>query len=56
MRSTADREFPWSACLSCSLVDSEIEISITPGTLLAQIHPGESRRIERTHCNYGLVP
>ena len=42
--------------LSCSLVESEIEISITPGTRLAQIHPGESRRIERTHCSYGLSP
>jgi CTP synthase (UTP-ammonia lyase) len=42
--------------LSCSLVESEIEITITPGTRLARIHPGESRRIERTHCNYGLSP
>ena len=47
---------PVVSLLSCSLVESEIEISITPGTRLAQIHPGESRRIERTHCNYGLAP
>ncbi len=42
--------------LTCSLAESEIEISITPGTRLAAIHPGERRRVERTHCNYGLSP
>lgn len=42
--------------LSCSLVESQIEISITPSTLLARIHPGEGRRVERTHCSYGLSP
>jgi len=47
---------PVVSLLSCSLVESEIEISITPGTRLAQLHPRESRRIERTHCNYGLSP
>jgi CTP synthase (UTP-ammonia lyase) len=47
---------PVVSLLSCSLVESVIEITITPGTRLAQIHPGETRRIERTHCNYGLSP
>ena len=42
--------------LSCSLTESEIEISITPGTRLDAIHRGERRRTERTHCNYGLSP
>lgn len=42
--------------LSCSLTDSRIEIAISPGTQLARLHPGETRRIERTHCNYGLSP
>ena len=42
--------------LSCSLTESQIEITITPGTTLARIHPGEERRVERTHCSYGLSP
>ena len=42
--------------LSCSLTESQIEISITPGTRLADVHGGESRRVERTHCSYGLAP
>jgi CTP synthase (UTP-ammonia lyase) len=42
--------------LSCSLAESQIEIVITPGTTLATIHPGEERRVERTHCSYGLSP
>ena len=42
--------------LSCSLVESQIEISITPDTFLADIHSGEHRRVERTHCSYGLSP
>jgi len=42
--------------LSCSLTESQIEISIAPGTRLASIHPGEQRRVERTHCSYGLSP
>ena len=42
--------------LSCSLTESQIEISITPGTRLADVHAGESRRVERTHCSYGLSP
>jgi len=42
--------------LACSLTDAHIEISIEPHTLLAGIHPGETRRVERTHCSYGLSP
>ena len=42
--------------LACSLTESQIEISITPGTRLDGIHPGERRRVERTHCSYGLSP
>jgi CTP synthase (UTP-ammonia lyase) len=42
--------------LSCSLTESQIEIAISPGTTLASIHPGEARRVERTHCSYGLAP
>ena len=42
--------------LSCSLTESQIEISITPGSALAAIHAGERRRVERTHCSYGLAP
>ena len=42
--------------LSCSLTESQIEISITPGSALASIHEGERRRVERTHCSYGLAP
>jgi CTP synthase len=42
--------------LSCSLTDSQIEIEISPGTQLAQLHAGQARRTERTHCNYGLSP
>ena len=42
--------------LSCSLTESQIEISITPGSVLAAIHEGETRRVERTHCSYGLAP
>ena len=41
---------------SCSLAESQIEISIMPGSALAAIHDGERRRIERTHCSYGLAP
>ena len=42
--------------LSCSLTESQIEISITPSSALAAIHDGERRRVERTHCSYGLAP
>ena len=42
--------------LSCSLSESRIEISITPGSALGAIHGGQRRRIERTHCSYGLSP
>ncbi|HMK11246.1 MAG TPA: hypothetical protein VK461_06675 [Acidimicrobiales bacterium] len=42
--------------LACALTESQIEISITPHTLLAEIHAGETRRVERTHCSYGLSP
>ncbi|HMK13306.1 MAG TPA: hypothetical protein VK461_17080, partial [Acidimicrobiales bacterium] len=42
--------------LSCSLTESQIEISIAPDTRLAEVHPGETRRVERTHCSYGLSP
>ena len=41
--------------LACSLVDSQIEIAITPGSRLAELY-GEPAGIERTHCNYGLAP
>ncbi len=41
--------------LTCSLVDSQIEVNITPESRLAQIHHGLSS-IERTHCSYGLAP
>jgi CTP synthase (UTP-ammonia lyase) len=40
--------------LSCSLVESEITIDITPGSLLARIH-GVSRTVESTNCNYGVA-
>ena len=40
--------------LSCSLVESEIAIDIAPGSLLHRIH-GVERRVEATHCNYGLA-
>jgi CTP synthase (UTP-ammonia lyase) len=42
--------------LSCSLTESQIEITLTPDTRLAAIHEREHRRIERTHCSYGLAP
>jgi CTP synthase (UTP-ammonia lyase) len=41
--------------LSCSLIESEITIDITAGSLLERIH-GVSRSVEATHCNYGLAP
>ncbi len=46
---------PIVTLLACSLVASEIEISITPGSRLATVH-GVPRSVERTHCNYGLEP
>ena len=42
--------------LACSLTESQIEISISPDTRLDAIHRGERRRVERTHCSYGLSP
>ena len=41
--------------LSCSLVESEIDIDITPGTRLERIYGTKCSR-ERTHCNFGLAP
>jgi len=41
--------------LSCSLVESEITVSITPRSLLARIH-GTSPVVESTNCNYGIAP
>jgi CTP synthase (UTP-ammonia lyase) len=46
---------PVITALACSLVDSQIEVTITPGSRLAQIHGGLTS-LERTHCRYGLAP
>lgn len=52
--------------LACSLVGVEIEIEVTPGSLLERLHGGSGgsggsgghpvRRREQTTCNYGLNP
>lgn len=43
--------------LACSLVGVEIEIDVTPGSLLDRLHGGTAApRIEKTTCNYGLNP
>ncbi|MEM9562159.1 MAG: hypothetical protein AAGA93_06065 [Actinomycetota bacterium] len=51
--------------LACSLVGVDIEIDITPGSLLDRLHRrhgaatdggSPSGRRERTTCNYGLDP
>ena len=41
--------------LSCSLVESEITIDITPGSMLERMH-GVARVVEATNCNYGVAP
>lgn len=41
--------------LSCSLADSQIDVTIAPGTRLEQIY-GTSTVTEKTNCNYGLAP
>ena len=46
---------PVISLLSCSLVATEIDIDIVPGTRLASIH-GSLRSTEPTNCNYGLAP
>jgi CTP synthase len=40
--------------LSCSLVESEITVDISAGSLLERIH-GVSRTKESTNCNYGVA-
>jgi CTP synthase (UTP-ammonia lyase) len=40
--------------LSCSLVESEITIDISAGSLLERVH-GVSRTTESTNCNYGVA-
>lgn len=46
---------PVISALACSLVESEIEIDIVPGTRLAGIHPS-LHATEPTNCSYGLAP
>jgi CTP synthase (UTP-ammonia lyase) len=46
---------PVVTLLACSLVESQIEIRITPASRLAAIHCGTTS-VERTHCSYGLEP
>jgi CTP synthase (UTP-ammonia lyase) len=41
--------------LACSLMDQEIDLSLTPGSRLAALYGTTSAR-ERTTCNYGLDP
>ena len=46
---------PVVTLLSCSLAESQIEITITPNSRLAEIH-GALVVTEQTNCNYGLEP
>ncbi len=46
---------PVVTLLSCSLAESQIEITITPNSRLARIY-GAARATEQTNCNYGLEP
>jgi len=46
---------PVVTLLSCSLAESQIDISITPNSRLAEIH-GVLVATEQTNCNYGLEP
>ena len=46
---------PVISMLACSLVATEIEIEIVPGTRLAEAH-GSLRATEPTNCSYGLSP
>ena len=41
--------------LSCSLAESQIDITVTPNSRLAAIY-GELLVTEETNCNYGLEP
>lgn len=41
--------------LSCSLVESQIDIRIEPDSHLSRVY-GVISATERTHCNYGLAP
>jgi CTP synthase len=46
---------PVVTLLSCSLAESQIDITITPNSRLAEIH-GALVITEQTNCNYGLEP
>jgi CTP synthase (UTP-ammonia lyase) len=41
--------------LACSLMDQEIEVSLTEGSRLAALY-GKRQIVESTTCNYGLAP
>lgn len=42
--------------LSCSLDGQQIEVALTRGTLLSELHNGADSVVEFTTCNYGLDP
>src|SRR3981081_4612618 len=46
---------PVVTLLSCSLAESQIDITITPNSRLAEVY-GEHLVTEQTNCNYGLEP
>lgn len=46
---------PVVTLLSCSLAESQIDITITPNSHLAEIY-GKLLVTEQTNCNYGLEP
>ena len=46
---------PVVTLLSCSLAESQIDITITPNSRLAEIY-GALAVTEQTNCNYGLEP
>ncbi|MEP6660649.1 MAG: hypothetical protein ABJD24_12095 [Acidimicrobiales bacterium] len=46
---------PVVTLLSCSLAESQIDITISPNSRLAEIH-GALVVTEQTNCNYGLEP
>lgn len=41
--------------LACSLLESEIDVTLVDGTRLAALHPSREVK-ERTNCSYGLNP
>ena len=42
--------------LSCSLDGQIIDVALTPGTRLSELHDGAATARELTTCNYGLAP